>query len=58
MKLAALLLLVWPLTANDAELQMQWWEQGEFGACTKTDIEELGACGKLEVKRKPDWNKK
>ncbi len=56
MKLIALLfLLLLPITAHESEQRLEWWEPGEFGACTKTDIRELGGCGKLEVRREPKW---
>lgn len=33
------------------------WYPDEFGWCTKTDIAEIGGCGKLEV-RQPRYKRK
>ena len=54
-RLAALLLMLMPLTAQESEQRLEWWEPGVFGSCTRTDIIELGGCGRLEVRRKPKW---
>lgn len=55
-RLAALLLMLTiPCPAHDSENHLEWWEAGVFGSCTRTDIVELGGCGRLEVRRKPKW---
>lgn len=56
-RLAALLLMLYSAPIVPEQLNMQWWEPGVLGSCTWTDIEELGGCGRLEVKRRPKWNK-
>lgn len=56
--IAALLALLYSASVTPEQVRLEWWQQGEFGACTKTDIQELGACGTLEIKFKPQWRNK
>lgn len=58
MKLLTFVLLMLPTAAHNTEMRQEWWWQGVIGACTKTDMEELGECGKLEVSKKPNWSKR
>lgn len=53
--LAAILALLYSASVTPEQVKLEWWQAYEFGRCTKTDIKELGSCGKLEVKRKPKW---
>jgi hypothetical protein len=55
--IAALLLLLYSKAATPERTVLQWWQIGEFGACTATDVRELGMCGTLVVNSKPDWRK-
>lgn len=55
--LAALLLMLYSAPLVPKQLDAKWWEPGIFGACTKTDIKELGGCFQLEVRRRPRWRK-
>ena len=54
-RLAALLLMLYATPVVPKQADVQWWEAGVFGACTRTDMIELGGCGKLEVSNKPKW---
>lgn len=56
--IAAIAALLYSSVATPEQTNAQWWWAGVFGYCTKTDIAELGGCNKLEVKWRPDWNKK
>jgi hypothetical protein len=53
--IAAIAALLYSASVTPSEVKLQWWQPYEFGRCTKTDIKELGGCGRLEVKRKPKW---
>jgi len=55
LRLIAALLLMFPAQVIPEQLEPQWWWQ--VGYCTATDIAELGGCGTLVVKSKPDWGK-
>lgn len=54
--LTALLLMLYTAPVVPEQINVQWWEAGVFGSCTRTDVEELGGCFKLEVKRRPIWD--
>jgi hypothetical protein len=54
-RFAALLLMLYSAPIVPEQLDVQWWETGVLGACTRTDVIELGGCGKLEVRRRPRW---
>ena len=54
--LAALLILLYAAPVVPKQSDVQWWEVGVFGSCTRTDVIELGGCFKLEVSNKPKWN--
>jgi hypothetical protein len=56
--LAAIAALLYSASVTPEQMNAQWWWPSEFGYCTKTDIRELGGCGKLEVRTKPNWNLK
>lgn len=53
--LAAILALLYSASTTPEQSNPQWWWPGVFGYCTATDRDELGGCGKLEVKQKPEW---
>ena len=53
--LLAIAALLYSASVTPEQITLEWWNSYEFGACTKTDIAEEGSCGKLEVKRKPEW---
>lgn len=53
--IATILALLYSTNVTPLEVKLQWWQPYELGRCTKTDIKELGGCGKLDVKRKPKW---
>jgi hypothetical protein len=54
---AAILLLLYSTSVTPEQSNPQWWWPSVFGYCTRTDKIELGGGGKLEVKRKQEWNK-
>jgi hypothetical protein len=56
-KYLLLLALLYTAPAETEGIKLEWWQAGEFGSCTKTDIAERGICGDLIVKSKPDWGK-
>jgi hypothetical protein len=51
-----LIAMLYVPSAETESIKLDWWQAGEFGACTATDIKEMGMCGTLVVKRKPDWS--
>jgi hypothetical protein len=56
-RLAAMLLMLYSTPIVPEQLNVQWCEAGVFGACTRTDMIELGGCFKLKVRRRPRWHK-
>lgn len=56
--LAAIAALLYSSVVTPEQTNAQWWWSSVLGYCTKTDIAELGGCGNLEVRTKPNWNLK